>query len=406
MEQSKTYSLNNGIRLLYVNDKSPVSYLGVAINAGTRDELQNEWGMAHFVEHLLFKGTEKRRSWHIINRLECVGGQLDAYTTKEDTFVYATVATEHTSRALELIADIIFNSTFPENELEKERDVVLDEIQSYNDSPSELIYDDFEQALFPEHTIGRNILGSEKSLDTFSSDMLKAYVNRCYTTDQMVLFYSGELSFEKVKSIAEKYFNVELSVRNYKREDIHEYKTFDKKCNMDTHQAHAIIGTQFKIDSIKDRLAFSLLSNIIGGPYMSSLLNMAIREKNGLAYHVESVITYYSDIAVWNIYYGCDEKNHPKARRLVLKVLSALVASPLNYSKLKMFKAQLKGQVLIANQNRENQILSMAKTCLHGLPLLSDEESLEIINQLTPLDLQGYAAKLFDSQQLSYMTFI
>ncbi len=380
--------------------------MGVAINAGTRDELPAEWGMAHFVEHLLFKGTLKRRSWHIINRLESVGGQLDAYTTKEDTFIYATVPAEHTNRALELIADVLFYSTFPQKELEKEKDVVLDEIQSYNDSPSELIYDDFEQALFPDDTIGRNILGSESSLDTFDTEAMMKFVSRCYTTDQIVLFHSGVTPLSKLMTQATKYYSVAPTVRSFQRAPLQKYVPFSDKRNMDTHQAHSIIGSVIEVHSIEDRLAYSLLNNILGGPNMSSLLNMVVRERHGLAYHIESVLTYYSDIAVWNIYFGCDEKYASKAAALALKELDKLTATPLSEARLKTYKTQLKGQVLIGNQNAEMSILAMAKSHLHGLPLFSDEENLAIIDAITPQQLQGYAQKLFARERLSFLTFV
>ena len=200
-------STANGIRILHFADTMPISYVGVAIDAGTRDELPNESGMAHFVEHLLFKGTKRRRSWHIINWLESVGGQLDAYTTKEETYIYATVPTEYTERALELLADVVLNSTFPENEIEKERDVVLDEIQSYNDSPSELIYDEFEELLFPHDPIGRNILGTEQSLEAFTSERMQAFVSRNYTPDRMVVFAMGNIKFDWLLKKVEKYFH-------------------------------------------------------------------------------------------------------------------------------------------------------------------------------------------------------
>ena len=209
------FSIANGLRVLHLADNMPITYVGVAIDAGTRDELPDESGMAHFVEHLLFKGTKHRRSWHIINRLESVGGQLDAYTTKEETYIYATVPNEYTDRALELLADVVLNSTFPESELEKERDVVLDEIQSYNDSPSELIYDEFEELLFPHDPIGRNILGTEQSLESFSSERVQQFVRRNYTPDRMVVFAMGNIKFDWLLKKVEKYFhNAQCTMHN------------------------------------------------------------------------------------------------------------------------------------------------------------------------------------------------
>ena len=249
------HTLSNGIRILHLPDNMPITYVGVAVDAGTRDELPDESGMAHFVEHLLFKGTKRRRSWHIINRLESVGGQLDAYTTKEETYIYATVPNEYTDRALELLADVVLNSTFPDNEIEKERDVVLDEIQSYNDSPSELIYDEFEELLFPHDPIGRNILGSEQSLESFDSNKIRSFVRRNYTPDRMVIFALGNINFDWLIKRVEKYFIANgdetqilksqfsfLHPPSIIRQKPKDYTPAHRTTPRDTYQAHCIIG--------------------------------------------------------------------------------------------------------------------------------------------------------------------
>ena len=418
------FSIANGIRVLHLADSMPISYVGVAIDTGTRDELPNESGMAHFVEHLLFKGTKRRRAWHIINWLESVGGQLDAYTTKEETYIYATVPTEYTERAIELLADIILNSTFPENEIEKERDVVLDEIQSYNDSPSELIYDEFEELLFPHDPIGRNILGTEQSLETFNSERIQAFVRRNYTPDRMVVFAMGNIKFDWLLKKVEKYFapysppvlggravgggGSQLSTFNFQlstRQTPQPYTPAHRTTPRDTYQAHCIIGNRGIAMNTEERLTMLLLNNILGGPNMSSRLNLALRERNGLCYTIESNVTNYTDTGVWNIYFGCDPRNLAKAKRLCMQQLDLLCTKPLNDKQLATAKRQLRGQVLIGNQNKENLILGLSKAYLHGLELKTDNEHFRFIDSLTANDLQQLAQRIFNPNQLSSLTY-
>ena len=420
-------SIANGIRILHLTDNMPISYVGVAIDAGTRDELPNESGMAHFVEHLLFKGTKHRRSWHIINRLESVGGQLDAYTTKEETYIYATVPTEYTDRALELLADVVLNSTFPENEIEKERDVVIDEIQSYNDSPSELIYDEFEELLFPHDPIGRNILGTEQSLETFTSERMQAFVRRNYTPDRMVVFAMGNINFDWFVKKVEKYFTAtkfspklgemvedQRGVQKFltphssfltHRQSPQPYTPTHRTTPRDTYQAHCIIGNRCIPMTSEEHLTMLLLNNILGGPNMSSRLNLALRERNGLCYTIESNVTNYTDTGVWNIYFGCDPRNLAKAKRLCMQQLDLLCTTPLNDNQLTTAKRQLRGQVLIGNQNKENLILGLSKAYLHGLELKPDSEHFKFIDTLTPSDLQSLAQRIFNPDQLSTLIY-
>ena len=421
------FSIANGLRVLHLADNMPITYVGVAIDAGTRDELPNESGMAHFVEHLLFKGTKRRRAWHIINWLESVGGQLDAYTTKEETYIYATVPTEYTERAIELLADIILNSTFPENEIEKERDVVLDEIQSYNDSPSELIYDEFEELLFPHDPIGRNILGTEQSLETFNSQRIQAFVRRNYTPDRMVLFAMGNMKPDWLAKKVEKYFTAtkfspklgemvedQRGVQKFltphssfltHRQTPQPYTPAHRTTPRDTYQAHCIIGNRGIAMNTEERLTMLLLNNILGGPNMSSRLNLALRERNGLCYTIESNVTNYTDTGVWNIYFGCDPRNLAKAKRLCMQQLDLLCSKPLNDKQLSTAKRQLRGQVLIGNQNKENLILGLSKAYLHGLELKPDSEHFHFIDSLTANDLQQLAQRIFDPDQLSTLIY-
>ena len=404
MEYS-TYTLPNGLRLLHVPERMPIAYCGVAVNAGTRDELPDEQGMAHFVEHMLFKGTARRRSWHIINRLESVGGQLDAYTTKEETFVYATLPVQYTARAMELLADVLFSSQFPAREMEKEMEVVLDEIRSYNDSPSELIYDDFEEMLFPADPIGRNILGSEESLASFTPEKLRAFTRRCYTTDEMLLFFMGDIPFPRIMRMAERYFSVPPTRRTFSRREPGAYLPVSRTMDKDTCQAHCLIGTRCCAAGAEERIPLVLLNNIVGGPNMTSRLNMAVRERRGIAYTVESSMTNYTDTGVWSIYFGCDGKNVRRAMSLCDREMRKLMENPLPEAQLRTAKLQLEGQVLIGNQNRENVILAMAKNFLQRLPLYTDEEALSAVRAVTAERLMSLAQSLFDPARRSVLIY-
>ena len=381
-------------------------YCGFAINAGTRDELENEHGIAHFAEHVLFKGTKKRCSWQIINRLEAVGGELDAYTTKEETFIYSVVPQKYCERAVELLSDIVFNSTFPQCELKKEKMVILDEIQSYNDSPSELIFDEFEELIFSNSPLGRNILGTENSLQQFSSNDLQNFVNRCYTTDNILFFVYGNISFEKFLKLAEKYFDVPSSQRNFQRNSLKNYLPQNIEAEKDTFQTHCLIGNRASHFKDENRLAQVLLNNILGGPLLSSRLNLAVRERNGLVYSIDSSLTPYTDTGVWNIYFGCDKSNFDKCINLIYRELEILQNNEISGKDLKKAKKQFAGQLLISHQNKESYILAAAKSVLHLNSFATQEKIIEKINQITAQELQSIAQKLFDTEKLTTLKFI
>ena len=381
-------------------------YCGFAINAGTRDELENEHGIAHFAEHVLFKGTKKRSSWQIIDRLEAVGGELDAYTTKEETFIYSAVPQKYCERAVELLSDIVFNSTFPQCELEKEKTVILDEIQSYNDSPSELIFDEFEELVFSNSPLGRNILGTEKSLQKFSTNDLQKFVNRCYTTDNILFFVYGNISFERILKFAEKYFDVPSSQRNFKRNSLKNYLPQNIETEKDTFQTHCLIGNRAFYFGHKERLAQVLLNNILGGPLLSSRLNLAVRERNGLVYSIDSSLTPYTDTGVWNIYFGCDKSNFEKCTNLIYKELDILKNKEISEKELKKAQKQFAGQLLISHQNKENYILAAAKSVLHLNLFETQEKIIEKINNISAQELQKISQELFDIEKLTTLKFV
>jgi len=356
---------------------------------------------------MLFKGTQKRKAWHIINRLESVGGELNAYTTKEETFLYSTVLKEDFERAMELTADIVLHSIFPNNEMEKEIDIVLDEINSYKDSPSELIYDDFEELLFANYPIGKNILGNEETLQMFTSDKLKSFVSRNYCTTEIVFFSLGNIKFSKIIQWAEKYLgHISYSSRQRKREKPLIYTPQYAEIDKDTFQTHYMLGNRaYDLHEKDERLRLYLLNNILGGPGMNSLLNLALRERNALVYNVESNFTSYSDTGVWNIYFGCDPKNRKRCEKLVINELNKLKESAISENQLSKCKKQIIGQIAIASENKENLILSIGKSFLHYNKVDSDSEIREQINAISSLDILKTANEVFDEKQLTTLIY-
>lgn len=390
------HTLSNGVRTLHIHRDLPVVYVGVAIDVGTRDELPYENGMAHFVEHMMFKGTKRRRPYHIINYLESVGGQMDAYTTKEDTYVYSVLPVEYAERAIELMADLVLNSTFPESELEKERLVVLDEIDSYKDSPSELIFDEFEEKLFLGQSIGHPILGTEKSLESFDSESMRNFTKRCYTANRMLVFALGSMSEDWFERKVEKYFLCASGFSTRSAQIINPVE-FNHTSAMDTNQIHCIIGASTSQQVSPERYKMVLLNNILGGPNMSSLLNMAVREKYGYCYTIESTLTGYTDTGLWTLYFGCDERNFEKAHKLSLKCLEKISETPMSNHALAVAKRQLRGQVLISRQNVESYILGISKTVLHNEPLRSSEDILAEIDTYSSETIMSTAQSMFSN---------
>lgn len=395
------HTLPNGLRMVHMPVDSPVSYCGFAVNAGTRDEATDEFGLAHFVEHMMFKGTAKRRSWHILNRMENVGGELNAYTTKEETFVYSVFMEEHFSRAFELMTDLIFHSNFPEQEIEKEVDVILDEINSYEDSPSELIFDEFENLLFKGHALGHNILGDEASLLRFTTETGCSFMRRFYAPENMVFFSTGRKDFNKIVKLAERYLSdISFSMAPRNRQVPQPSEVVHRKVHKDTHQAHVLIGGRaFSMHDDK-RVPLFILNNLLGGPGMNSRLNVSLREKHGLVYNVESNVTAYTDTGVASIYFGTDPKNREKATRLVLRELEKLRDTRLTASQLAAAKKQLIGQLGVSSDNKEGLFLGLGKSYLHYNRYDALPEVFEQIGQINAEQLQEVANEVFAPDKL------
>lgn len=404
--QSNEHILPNGLRIIHKPTLSKVAYCGFAIDAGTRDEEENEQGMAHFVEHLIFKGTEKRKAWHILNRMENVGGDLNAYTNKEETVVYSAFLTEHLERAMELLGDIVFHSTFPQHEIEKETEVIIDEIQSYEDTPSELIFDDFEDLIFRNHPLGRNILGKPDLLRGFRSEDVLSFTRRYYQPGNMVFFVQGQYDSKKVVRLATKYFSDVPAVDVVSRRVppplyVPEQLTIAK----DTHQAHVMIGSRGYHAFDDKRTALYLLNNILGGPGMNSRLNVALRERRGLVYTVESNLTSYTDTGAFCIYFGTDLEDMDTCLRLTYKELKRMRDNKMSPSQLAAAKKQLIGQIGVASDNFENNALGMAKAYLHYHKYESSESVFQRIEALTAEQLLEVANEMFAEPYLSTLVY-
>ena len=402
-----THTLANGIRIIHAPRPSAVAYCGFAIDAGTRDEEAGQQGMAHFVEHLLFKGTEKRRAWHILNRMEHVGGDLNAYTNKEETVVYSAFLVEHFPRAVELLSDIVFHSTFPQAEIDKEVEVIIDEIQSYEDSPAELIFDDFEELLFPDHPLGRNILGKPDVLRSFKSEDALRFTSRHYRPQNMIFFVQGDVDFKQVIRLVEKSSaRLEENAFTMERKRPQVYVPQSLTLHRDTHQAHVMIGGRAYDAHNEKRTALYLLNNILGGPGMNSRLNVALRERSGLVYQVEANLTSYTDTGVFSIYFGTEHEDLDRCIRLVRKELKRLCDKPLTDAQLRAAKKQIIGQIGVARDNAESTALGMAKTFLHYGKVDDPKELFQRIETLSAKDLWEVSNEMFAEDYLSTLIYI
>ncbi len=402
-----THTLSNGLRMIHMPTASPVAYCGFAVNVGARDEEASEYGLAHFVEHMIFKGTEHHKANYILNRMERVGGELNAYTTKEETFVYSVFMKEHFYRAFELLTDLIFYSSFPEEQIERETDVILDEISSYEDSPSELIFDDFENLLFKGHALGHNILGEERFLEQFTSETGKSFMNRFYTPNNMVFFSMGDIPFMKIVKWAEELLSGTTSdlCHLYRKSPQQDVSAISLTLQKDTHQAHVMIGSLGYSMYDERRLPLFLLNNILGGPGMNNRLNVSLREHYGLVYTVESNITSYVDTGLFSIYFGTDPKNKEKAIKLVHKEIEKFCENKLTERQLAAAKQQALGQLGVSVDNREGLFLNMGKSFLHYDRFDSMAEVFNQIQSITAEDVWQIAHEVLVPNKLFQLAY-
>lgn len=447
-----TYTLDNGLRIIHLPSDSKVVYCGYQINAGTRNEEPGEEGLAHFCEHVTFKGTERRKAWHILNCLESVGGDLNAYTNKEGTVYYSAILKEHIARAVDLLTDIVFHSVYPQAEIDKEVEVICDEIESYNDSPAELIYDEFENIIFKGSPLGHNILGTAEQVRSFKTEDALRFTRKLYRPDNAIFFAYGDIDFKKLvklirKALAdddsgklaenaansvgklaeeklpqisqitqisgdENSITTEKSVSSVKSVGPENYPSVGKEIagqtivmQKNTHQAHVMIGTRAYDVNDSRRMPLYLLNNMLGGPGMNAKLNLALREHNGLVYTVESTMVAYGDTGIWSIYFGCDEHDVKRCLILVRKELDKFMQKPLSEAQLKAAKKQIKGQVGVACDNRENFALDFGKSFLHYGWEKNVDRLYEQVDEITAEQIQAVAQELFDKDRLTTLIF-
>lgn len=418
-----TYTLANGLRIIHLPSAQPVVYCGYAVGAGTRDEeLGREEGMAHFCEHITFKGTERRSSMQILGYLESVGGDLNAFTNKEETVYHAAVLKENIDRAVDLLTDIVFHSTYPQAEIDKEVEVIVDEIESYNDSPAELVYDLFENAVFGGHPLGHNILGTAEKLRRYTTADALRFTRRYYRPENSVFFAYGDVDFHKLVRLLER-ANANLAAVSLPPQQqalcdesagcgggndtatavLPPYVAQHIEHHMDTHLAHVMLGTRAYDVHDERRIALYLLNNILGGPGMTARLNVSLRERNALVYTVESMAQSYSDTGLWAVYFGCDPKNVKRCLRLIRRELDKVMQRSLSDAQLRAAKRQIRGQIGIACDSRESFALDFAKSYLHYGWKKDVTALCERIDALTAADLQRVAQDLFAEERLTML---
>lgn len=421
-----THTLANGLRIIHLPSAQPVVYCGYAVGAGTRDEeLGREEGMAHFCEHITFKGTERRSSMQILGHLESVGGDLNAFTNKEETVYHAAVLKENIDRAVDLLTDIVFHSTYPQAEIDKEVEVIVDEIESYNDSPAELVYDLFENAVFGGHPLGHNILGTAEKLRRYTTADALRFTRRYYRPENSVFFAYGDVDFQKLVRLLERANAADAAAESVAAVSLPPQQSAisDNSCcgggkdtaaallppyvaqhiehHMDTHLAHVMLGTRAYDVHDERRIALYLLNNILGGPGMTARLNVSLRERNALVYTVESMAQSYSDTGLWAVYFGCDPKNVKRCLRLIRCELDKVMQRPLSDAQLRAAKRQIRGQIGIACDSRESFALDFAKSYLHYGWRKDVTALCERIDALTAADLQRVAQDLFAEERLT-----
>ena len=398
-------TLSNGLRVIHQSSDSNVVYCGYELNVGTRNEEPGYEGMAHFCEHVSFKGTKRRKSWHISNALESVGGDLNAYTNKEDTVYYAAVLKEHTARAIDLLTDIVFYSTYPQAEIDKEVEVICDEIESYNDSPAELIYDEFENLLFANHALGHNILGTAERVRSFKTADAQHFTQRYYRPENSIFFLYGDVDFKRVVRLLERATSDFTPSKPIIEPALNQplppnMPDFIEK-NHGTHQAHVMVGTRGYDIHDKRRMSLYLLNNLLGGPGMNARLNLSLRERHGLVYTVESSMVSYCDTGVWAIYFGCDPKDVGRCLKLVHKELDRVIQKPLSDTQLRAVKKQIKGQIGVACDNRESFALDFGKSYLHYGWERDLNSLFRHIDEVTAESMQQVAAELMQQERLT-----
>ncbi len=398
--------LSNGTRLVYLRVPSQVAHLGFFFAAGSRHEAPHQTGLAHFLEHCLFKGTSRFKALQILSRIDAVGGELNAYTAKEEMCLYASFSKEHTKRAIDLLADLSINSIFPEKELEREKEVILDEINSYLDSPSDKIFDDFDDALFKDHPLGFNILGTKESVSGFTRQDLISYVGEYFTADNLVVSFVGNMPLAKLKGLLENALaDLRKTAQRPRPVAFTQYEPFELRKKEANYQAHAVIGGLAPSYHNEERIAMSLLINILGGPALNSRLNLSVRERYGYAYAIEANYHTFADTGYWQIYFGSEAKNIDKTLTLIYKELALLREKPLSAKQLQQAKRQFKGQLALGMDVNAGLMQGLGKSMLAFGQIDTIAEMHQSIDKITSEEMQALANKYFDATQISKLVF-
>jgi len=401
------HTLNNRIRIIHKQVASPITHIGLVINTGTRDENEDESGIAHFIEHVIFKGTHKRNIYQVLSYLENVGGDLNAYTTKEETFFYASLLNAYLPRAVELLADIVFNSTFHEKVIETEKEVVKEEIKLYKDTPSELIFDEFENLVFANHPLGTNILGTLQQMKKINRSKILAFINRAYNTDQMVIAIVGNVSFQQsIHELKKRFEDKGTNLRNFQRKPFIPNQIQHKNVKSNTNQAHAVIGCVLPNYDERKNLTATLLNNILGGQGLNSRLNMAVREKNGYVYNIESNYSALSDLGLFTIYVGSDFKNLNKCMSLIYRELKKLREQKLGSLQLHRAHLQLIGQTCLFYESNLNEMLSIGKNHLIFNEVEDIERIIQKIETINNSELLDIANEMLCPESMSSLSMI
>lgn len=399
--------LKNGIRIVHQEvTHTRLVHCGFILNIGSRDETKEQEGLAHFWEHMAFKGTKKRKTFHILNRLESLGGELNAYTTKEKVCFYASTLKEHYGKAADLLFDITFNSTFPQKQIEKERQVILEEMAMYRDSPEDSIQDELDELVFENHSLGRNILGNEETVGSFSHLDFIDFISTRLDTHQIIFSVVGNIPFSKVlKSLEAPLSEIQEKRSLYVRNGFQNYLPKTKIVEREISQSLCAIGRPAYSLHDPNRYKLFLLNNILGGPSMNSRLNLTLRERYGYVYNIESTYSPFSDTGFFGVYFGTEEKTLKKAQTLVMKEMANLQKKKLGKIQLQMAKEQAIGQMAMAEENYAGLMLVYGKSLLdHGKvdPL---ESIFDKIKNTTADELQEIANDIFNPENMSFLTY-
>jgi len=408
LQDHQIKTLANGIRIVHKQvQNSKIAHCGFILDIGSRDENPLQKGLAHFWEHMAFKGTQKRKSYQIINKLDTLGGELNAYTTKENICFYASVLNDHTEKAIDILTDITFHSIFPEKQIEKVRNIILEEMSLYLDAPEDAIQDELDELIFTGHPLGSNILGTKESVNSFRQSDFFYFIKSHLSTERLIFASVSGLPFSKVLRIAEKFLDDLPSYESgYRRDSFSNYIAKTKIDKKHIQQAHCAIGNIAFNNQQNERYAFSLLVNLLGGPAMNSRLNMLLREKHGYVYSVEANFSAFHDTGLFSIFFGTEKRQLYRSVDLILKELSRMADAPMGTAQLHKAKLQYIGQMAMAEENHMSLMLMLGKSLLLHDRIETFDEVVTKIRNISIRDMQEVAQQVFDKSKLSFLYYL